>query len=200
MSEELKNGKYEETRDVIVNNEDAITRMTVTCWYLNGNLHREDGPAIEWTNGRKDWYKNGLRHREDGPAKEYANGSKEWWINGEFHREGGPAVEWFDDGICCHKEWYRNGLSHREDGPAVEESDGSKEWWIDGVIQKKLIIRNYLHDDRIEYYKDGKLEYTESLETGVVKFEENNKAVVLRPRIQELRDKYSRPPLPGLKK
>ena len=28
-------------------------------WYLNGNFHREDGPAIEWANGDKSWYLNG---------------------------------------------------------------------------------------------------------------------------------------------
>ena len=26
---------------------------------LNGKLHREDGPAVEWANGRKHWYLNG---------------------------------------------------------------------------------------------------------------------------------------------
>ena len=25
-------------------------------WYLNDNLHREDGPACEWSNGFKEWY------------------------------------------------------------------------------------------------------------------------------------------------
>jgi hypothetical protein len=25
-------------------------------WYLNGKLHREDGPAIEYLNGYKEWY------------------------------------------------------------------------------------------------------------------------------------------------
>ena len=28
-------------------------------WYLNGKLHREDGPAIEWSDGTKEWYLNG---------------------------------------------------------------------------------------------------------------------------------------------
>ena len=28
-------------------------------WYLNGKLHREDGPAKEWKNGYKKWYLNG---------------------------------------------------------------------------------------------------------------------------------------------
>jgi len=34
-------------------------------WWLNGNLHREDGPAIEWNNGTKYWYLNGNLHREE---------------------------------------------------------------------------------------------------------------------------------------
>lgn len=28
--------------------------------YLNGRLHREDGPAIEYPNGTKYWYLNGV--------------------------------------------------------------------------------------------------------------------------------------------
>jgi hypothetical protein len=27
-------------------------------WYLNGKLHREDGPAVEYANGDKSWYLN----------------------------------------------------------------------------------------------------------------------------------------------
>ena len=50
-------------------------------WYLNGKLHREDGPAVELTNGAKFWYLNGKRHREDGPAVEYADGTKSWFLN-----------------------------------------------------------------------------------------------------------------------
>ena len=37
-------------------------------WWLNGKLHREDGPAYEGANGNKSWYLNGKLHREDGPA------------------------------------------------------------------------------------------------------------------------------------
>ena len=28
-------------------------------WRLNGQYHREDGPAIEYPNGRKYWFLNG---------------------------------------------------------------------------------------------------------------------------------------------
>jgi hypothetical protein len=31
-------------------------------WFLNGNHHRADGPAVEWADGTKVWYLNGERH------------------------------------------------------------------------------------------------------------------------------------------
>ena len=34
-------------------------------WYLNGKLHREDGPAVEWVNGYKEWRLDGLKYTED---------------------------------------------------------------------------------------------------------------------------------------
>ena len=52
-------------------------------WYLDGKLHREDGPAIECSDEAKFWFLNGKRHREDGPACEYADGSKYWYIDGK---------------------------------------------------------------------------------------------------------------------
>jgi hypothetical protein len=74
-------------------------------WYLNGKLHREDGPACEYSNGDKEWCLNGELHREDGPAVELGNGNKTWWLNGKRHREEGPAIE-YPNG---YKEWYLNG-------------------------------------------------------------------------------------------
>ena len=51
-------------------------------WKLpNGDLHREDGPAVEWWDGDKGWCINGKRHREDGPALEFVNGNKHWFLN-----------------------------------------------------------------------------------------------------------------------
>jgi len=49
---------------------------------LNGRLHRENEPAIEYQDGSRYWYRNGKLHREDGPAVEYDDGTKEWYING----------------------------------------------------------------------------------------------------------------------
>ena len=30
-------------------------------WWLNGVLHREDGPAVEWVNGHRSWWINGIQ-------------------------------------------------------------------------------------------------------------------------------------------
>jgi hypothetical protein len=30
-------------------------------WWLNGKLHRLDGPAIEWVDGSEAWWVNGKR-------------------------------------------------------------------------------------------------------------------------------------------
>lgn len=65
-------------------------------------------------------------HRIDGPAIEWAIGTKEWWQNGQRHRTDGAAIEWWDG----DKRWYQNGQRHRIDGPAVVYADGSKVWYI----------------------------------------------------------------------
>ena len=62
--------------------EITIEQNVATCWFINGRLHREDGPALD-AFGNKAWYKHGKRHREDGPAIETALGIKLWYINGK---------------------------------------------------------------------------------------------------------------------
>jgi hypothetical protein len=34
-------------------------------WYLNDELHRTDGPAIEYANGAQHWYLNGYSYHFD---------------------------------------------------------------------------------------------------------------------------------------
>ena len=80
-------------------------------WKLpNGDLHREDGSAVEWDSGRKEWFLNGIRHRENGPAIE-AMHYESWWLNGKLHRENGPALKTNTGG----KEWYLNGIKYSEE-------------------------------------------------------------------------------------
>ena len=125
-----------------------------TAWYFHGKQHRTDGPAVEFGN-YKVWYFHGQYHRTDGPAILHQNGDKEWLQFGEKHRTDGPA----DERANGNKEWWWRGLRHRADGPAFEGADGSRlEWWrhgrlhrIDGPATKWYDgERNwYIHDQKV---------------------------------------------------
>lgn len=60
----------------------AVACKTLKEWYINGLLHREDGPALEWISGKSDYYSEGKRHRIDGPAVIQTDGTHQYWING----------------------------------------------------------------------------------------------------------------------
>ena len=98
---------------------------------------------IEYTvrvhdNGAKDWYLNGKLHREDGPAIERASGSKDWWLNGKLHREDGPAIEWANG----TKAWYLNGvhLTEAEFKNRMIKPCSAKTVDIDGVKYKLVEV------------------------------------------------------------
>ena len=52
MSEELKNGRYDDGNGIVE-------------WLVNGELHREDGPAIVRKGGSKEWWMNGKKYSEE---------------------------------------------------------------------------------------------------------------------------------------
>jgi len=85
-------------------------------------------------------------HRENGPAVEYPSGYKEWWINNKRHRVNGPAIEWSNGS----KFWYIDGKLHRVDGPACEWASGGKEWWVDG---KHLTEEEFNNHPQVRHYR-----------------------------------------------
>ena len=82
-----------------------------------------------WHDEATFWLAGGQLHREDGPAIEYANGYHEYWVRGQLHRDDGPAKE---DTASGFQVWYRHGQLHREDGPASIDPDGEESYWLDG--------------------------------------------------------------------
>ena len=62
----------------------VIDRDGTKIWRLNGVLHRDGGPALEFRNGTKEWWNHGKIHRIGGPAIEHADGTKEWWFNNSY--------------------------------------------------------------------------------------------------------------------
>ena len=104
---------------------DNVAKM----WYMNGKLHRVDGPAVEHADGSRNWYSKGKLHRVDGPAIEESDGSNQWYLEDARHRVDGPAIE----RPGGYKAWYLEGMRHRADGPAVEHPGGYKEWYLEGM-------------------------------------------------------------------
>jgi hypothetical protein len=73
------------------------------------NNMRNDMTTDEY--GTQEWWVNGQRHRVDGPAVIYADGSKRWYINDQLHRLDGPAIIRVDGS----QYWYINGTHATDD-------------------------------------------------------------------------------------
>jgi hypothetical protein len=167
MLSKLKKERSEDAVDkrqyyLDLNGRNAIENGNGEVWYKNGQLHREDGPAIKDVvyktavrnhrgnthdlivvePGSEEWWLNGVRHRVGGPAITYKDGSKKWYRNGVLSREDGPAVE----PVVGPGNWYLVGRRHREDGPALY-LDGNEYWYYYGNIHRE--------DGPAVTYRDG---------------------------------------------
>lgn len=113
-------------RDIVISSKDNYS-ATIEYKNLLGDLHREDGPALEYEDGREAWYYDGVPHRGgDLPASIDPDGDMEWWVHGKQHREGGPAIV-YDNGM---EYWMYNDELHREDGPAVTDNETYFRYYI----------------------------------------------------------------------
>ena len=142
-TEGKKNIKYSYTDKILLITTETDKKIIIDSfetkrYYLNGILHRLDGPAVEHSDGSKYYYLNGILHRADGPAIESANGSKHYYLDGKRHRVDGPAAE-FPNGS---KHYYLDDKRHRVDGPAEIEMENGKvvkiAKWINGILINEL--------------------------------------------------------------
>ncbi len=130
--------------------------------YLNdkNELHRINGPAIEYSNGDRYWFENGKRHRLDGPAIEFSSGSKEYWINGrqlseeEFNNQRNSNLKFSNQSsqlaLVSHPEYYN-----------FTQGEGV---WQMNQYQKAL--------DELQH--EGHLEGTEQVQPELLTEEESN--------------------------
>ncbi len=84
---------YKRLSTIMVRKE--ISSINNTYYFNEQNqLHKEDGPAIQYTNGDKEWWINGLLHRIDGPAIAYGYRRKEYYLlNKEYSYEDWLAIK-----------------------------------------------------------------------------------------------------------
>lgn len=124
---EIRNGVYEDD-------------FGGTYFYLHGKLHREDGPALETSEGFKYWYTHGILHREDGPAVQFP----------------------------ISMQWYFDGERHREDGPAIENKTGTKSWWINGVQYTQEEFNHWKEKKHLNEKLHATLEQRPSIKCGKI--------------------------------
>lgn len=122
-----------------------------------GRLHRDHGPADQLRDGTEAWYLHGERHNENGPAVITPHGYI-WFLHGKQHRVGGPA-EFFKQNEYEKEEWFRHGKRHRVGGPAVKDNNEEK-WYIDGQLHRDdgpaVIVYNQNGATFQTWYRRGK--------------------------------------------
>lgn len=114
--------------------------------YKDGQLHRENGPAVEYPNGSKEWWFNGVLHRLDGPAVENINGDNAWYINGEIIKKIQSGIELiFENGLL-------KGISNKV------EMISEKEMVVTTYDLDKTIRFNMPVMEKKEFFYEGKLQ------------------------------------------
>jgi len=129
----------------------AIVKNKIKYYRVDGKLHREDGPAVIYPDGRKDWYLNDKLHRDNGPAIENLDGRCSYYLKGRYFitkdrwesakqaKQAKQATKTsYANGLVYEEKaggtkcWTRDGLYHRNDGPAIIYPNGTKKWYING--------------------------------------------------------------------
>lgn len=110
-------------------------------WYVNGEKHREDGPALsKWSSGEltlEEWYTNDKKHRDGGPAVSIWElgklATQQWYETGKLHRTDGPAqVKYATSSMAQHDTWYLNGEHYRTTTYDFNTSKPSQDEWFKG--------------------------------------------------------------------
>lgn len=107
-------------------------------FFMNGVLHREDGPAVIRVSGTQEWYQEGVLHRDnDLPALIHWTGRQEWYHKGLLHRDNDLPAYISATGKLL--KWYQYGILHRgNDLPAIFEKDKLSIWYKDGQMHRDV--------------------------------------------------------------
>lgn len=124
-------------------------------WKVNGELHKEDGPAkfLTTKNGRvisEEWYIHGKRHRDhDLPAFiQYYNTNEvveqSWYKNGVRTRDNNqPAfIRYYRNGHIMEQMMYKDGNKHCDHHPQRSKFDidgkaYQQSWYKDGLQHRE---------------------------------------------------------------
>ena len=80
--------------------------------------------------GSHVWYLNDKRHREDGPAVEWSDGSKSWWLNGNPLTEEEHRLRRIHEGVILMPDALAagDGVILREQAERIAELEERISW------------------------------------------------------------------------
>ena len=143
------------TKDGLPHNEKgpAIFTSSAQYWSYKGHLHRLDGPAAVYADGKEGFFLHGFPFTEKeiesirqaklaitktGPEGNTVSGEENYKLtfnDGPFlHREDGPAVIYKSG----EKRWYNKGRPHNLNGPAKIDAFGNKSYYIHGHMVTEI--------------------------------------------------------------
>lgn len=98
IEQEWKNRKgerHKENKPACISKKDGYYEK---IWLLNGNRHRNNGPAYECSSLRLNVYGHYER-------------VEKWYQNNMLHRDDGPALTW-NEGLIITKRYYQKDVEH----------------------------------------------------------------------------------------
>jgi hypothetical protein len=86
---------YSTSRSLLTSKGGTVQLDGSIEWHdAQGRLHRTNGPARVFSNGRREWFRHGYLHRKGGPAVIELDGRRIWFQEGEkIREEAGSAKE-----------------------------------------------------------------------------------------------------------
>lgn len=125
-----------ERRNSLEARKGALKRgQPFAVWYKHGQKSRHGGPAEIYGLGAHVYWLDGQMHRTDGPAIVHMDritpqGYRQGFMrHGRPHRQDGPAIV---DALGV-EYYYQEGVLHRADGPAISSPHGGDdEYYLKG--------------------------------------------------------------------
>ena len=147
--------------------------------FLNGQYHRENGPAIVWDDGSQEYYLNGKQHCDNGPAYIWDEFHQKYYLNGFLHRTDGPAIHWDSD-----DEYFINGIDITKEVEQWIKENGNNlpeywfEWEENHIELFKTKFTYYINILEVNYRQKLPVNYT-----GITKFKDNTIRIFLNGKL-----------------
>lgn len=166
-------------KDGLPHNERGFSMFNETAkyWTWKSLLHRMDGPAVQYNDGKEGYFIYGISFTKDDydylieeinegnlrveiESRSGNIGDKDYIYricfydrDDRLHSEKTPAIIHSDGGYV----WKKHGVKHREEGPATLTLGGDIEYWVDGRLHRKDGPAIEYEDGEVEFYLNGVL-------------------------------------------